>query len=272
MYTYQGRGCVHIKVMAEIPKTTTTNGAKTLGWYKLPNLNWCRSTSINSVFHRYIMGAGIGGKKSWSPNGWITSKILKMIHDLKSIDQKPFTQMLEPRISDFWSATQNRKTGSRFEVPPITYICLFESSLVSKIGCFFGNENFKSQESMAFPNDGESTTLIPPGICEQKCLPSTFAYKRSFTMRCFRFHLLIHDVFGKLSRGLLTSNPDSAWCCPRQAPSAGQNRVIGMDRRSLLPCVGWNRHVSWGYQVSVVSQNTCSSLRRYTLQETNRHA
>ena len=138
MYTYQGRGCVHIKVMAEIPKTTTTNGAKTLGWYKLPNLNWCRSTSINSVFfHRYIMGAGIGGKKSWSPNGWITSKILKMIHDLKSIDQKPFTQMLEPRISDFWSATQNRKTGSRFEVPPITYICLFESSLVSKIGCFF---------------------------------------------------------------------------------------------------------------------------------------
>ena len=151
------------------------------------------------------------------------------------------------------------------------YICLFESSWVSKIGCFFWNENFKSKEPMAFPNDGESTTLIPPGICEQKCLPSTFAYKRSFTMRCFRFPLLRHDVFGKLSRGLLTSNPDSAWCCPRQAPSAGQNRVIGMDRRSLLPCIGFLRHVSWGYQVSVVSQNTSSSLRRYTLQETNRH-
>lgn len=114
-------------------------------------------------------------------------------------------QKLEPRISDFGSVQkkppQNRKTGSRFEAPPITYIyiyiiCLFESSLVSKIGCFFWNENFKSKEPMAFPNDGESTTLIPPGICEQKCLPSTFAYKRSFTMRCFRFPLLRHDVFG----------------------------------------------------------------------------
>ena len=29
------------------------------------------------------------------------------------------------------------KPGSRFEVPPITYICRFESSLVSKIGGFF---------------------------------------------------------------------------------------------------------------------------------------
>ena len=28
-------------------------------------------------FHRYIMGPGIGRKKWWSPNGWITSRIHK---------------------------------------------------------------------------------------------------------------------------------------------------------------------------------------------------
>lgn len=80
------------------------------------------------------------------------------------------------------------KPETRFEVPPITYLYAFLNRHgYQKLVVFFWNENFKSKESMAFPNDGESTTLIPPGICEQKCLPSTFAYKRSFTMRCFRF-------------------------------------------------------------------------------------